>query len=321
MKGFNRATIIWVVLIAAVYLGINFAIAGGVITAFHEITLVTIMLNMMLALSLNLVIGFAGQFSLGHAGFMAIGAYSGAIISKQMPGLTGLLLGMLVGVLLAGAVAVVIGVPTLRLSGDYLAIATLGASEIIRILILVFDDVTNGPAGISGIPEEATWFVVFFFLVITTVLLLNYVRSSSGRATIAIRENEIAAEAMGVHSLRYKVIAFVLGAMVASVAGTLYAGYFATISPQDFTFQNSIDVLIIVVFGGIGSMTDSGLAAVFLGLLNMALQQFGQVRLIIYAALLILVMIFKPSGLLGNKELTISGLLARVSQGKKGVAP
>ncbi|MBS4749912.1 branched-chain amino acid ABC transporter permease [Granulicatella sp. zg-ZJ] len=311
MKKHLKLHIIWIALIVLVALLIDFLIAQGIITQVYERTLVTIFINIILAVGLNLVIGIAGQFSLGHAGFMAIGAYAGAILMMQVDGILGLLLGMLVGAILAGGVAVIIGIPTLRLTGDYLAIATLGASEIIRIIILTSDNITNGAIGISGIPDTATWSIVYVFVIITTVLVLNYIRSSAGRATLAIRENEIAAEAMGVHSLKYKVTAFVIGAMTASVAGTLYASYLGVVAPKDFTFQKSIDVLIIVVFGGIGSVTGSIIAAISLGILNTLLQPVGEWRTIIYAIALILVMIFRPSGLLGRRELMISPFLNR----------
>lgn len=306
MKFITKATMSWTVLIVATMLIIDTLIAQSIFTRSAELTLVTIFINVILAVGLNLVIGVAGQFSLGHAGFMAIGAYAGAIINKQVDGIPGLLLGMVVGMLIAGLIAVLVGLPTLRLTGDYLAIATLGASEIIRVVISTWDDVTNGAAGISNIPDTATWSFIYVVMIVVLLLIVNYVRSSAGRATLAIRENEIAAEAMGVHTLKYKLIAFVIGAVSASMAGTVYGSYIGVIAPNDFSFQNSIDVLIIVVFGGVGSMTGSVVAAVILGLTNTLLQSLGVWRTIIYAVALLVVMIFKPSGLLGRKELTLT---------------
>lgn len=306
MKFITKATMSWTVLIVATMLIIDTLIAQSIFTRSAELTLVTIFINVILAVGLNLVTGVAGQFSLGHAGFMAIGAYAGAIINKQVDGIPGLLLGMVVGMLIAGLIAVLVGLPTLRLTGDYLAIATLGASEIIRVVISTWDDVTNGAAGISNIPDTATWSFIYVVMIVVLLLIVNYVRSSAGRATLAIRENEIAAEAMGVHTLKYKLIAFVIGAVSASMAGTVYGSYIGVIAPNDFSFQNSIDVLIIVVFGGVGSMTGSVVAAVILGLTNTLLQSLGVWRTIIYAVALLVVMIFKPSGLLGRKELTLT---------------
>ncbi|MER2040491.1 MAG: branched-chain amino acid ABC transporter permease [Desemzia incerta] len=309
MKLINKTTIGWLVVAIAGFLLLQLAVTTGIISAYYEITLVTILINIILAVGLNLIIGFSGQFSLGHAGFMAIGAYTAGIITKYFPTYTGLFLGILAGVVLTSIVALIVGIPTLRLKGDYLAIATLGVAEIIRIVIVNMQSVTNGAAGLSGIPYLSKWPLIYVFTVLTILLVANYTQSSPGRATIAIREDEIAAESMGVNTTKYKTIAFILGAATAAIGGALHASYFSVIRPGDFTFNKSVDVLIIVVFGGIGSITGSVVAAILLGFLNVFLQPFGALRMIIYALALIGIMIFKPSGLLGNKEFTVSGLL------------
>lgn len=309
MKLINKTTIGWLVVAIAGFLLLQLAVTTGIISPYYEITLVTILINIILAVGLNLIIGFSGQFSLGHAGFMAIGAYTAGIITKYFPTYTGLFLGILAGVILTSIVALIVGIPTLRLKGDYLAIATLGVAEIIRIVIVNMQSVTNGAAGLSGIPYLSKWPLIYVFTVLTILLVANYTQSSPGRATIAIREDEIAAESMGVNTTKYKTIAFILGAATAAIGGALHASYFSVIRPGDFTFNKSVDVLIIVVFGGIGSITGSVLAAILLGFLNVFLQPFGALRMIIYALALIGIMIFKPSGLLGNKEFTVSGLL------------
>ncbi len=309
MKLINKTTIGWLVVAIAGFLVLQLAVTTGIISAYYEITLVTILINIILAVGLNLIIGFSGQFSLGHAGFMAIGAYTAGIITKYFPTYTGLFLGILAGVILTSIVALIVGIPTLRLKGDYLAIATLGVAEIIRIVIVNMQSVTNGAAGLSGIPYLSKWPLIYVFTVLTILLVANYTQSSPGRATIAIREDEIAAESMGVNTTKYKTIAFILGAATAAIGGALHASYFSVIRPGDFTFNKSVDVLIIVVFGGIGSITGSVVAAILLGFLNVFLQSFGALRMIIYALALIGIMIFKPSGLLGNKEFTVSGLL------------
>lgn len=309
MKLINKTTIGWLVVAIAGFLLLQLAVTTGIISAYYEITLVTILINIILAVGLNLIIGFSGQFSLGHAGFMAIGAYTAGIITKYFPTYTGLFLGILAGVILTSIVALIVGIPTLRLKGDYLAIATLGVAEIIRIVIVNMQSVTNGAAGLSGIPYLSKWALIYVFTVLTILLVANYTQSSPGRATIAIREDEIAAESMGVNTTKYKTIAFILGAATAAIGGALHASYFSVIRPGDFTFNKSVDVLIIVVFGGIGSITGSVVAAILLGFLNVFLQPFGALRMIIYALALIGIMIFKPSGLLGNKEFTVSGLL------------
>lgn len=309
MKLITKTTIGWLVVAIAGFLLLQLAVSTGLISAYYEITLVTILINIILAVGLNLIIGFSGQFSLGHAGFMAIGAYTAGIVTKNFPTYIGLFLSILAGVVLTSIVALIVGIPTLRLKGDYLAIATLGVAEIIRIVIVNMQSVTNGAAGLSGIPYLSKWPLIYLFTILTILLVANYTQSSPGRATIAIREDEIAAESMGINTTKYKTIAFILGAATAAIGGALHASYFSVIRPGDFTFNKSVDVLIIVVFGGIGSITGSVVAAILLGFLNVFLQPFGALRMIIYAAALIAIMIFKPSGLLGNKEFTVSGLL------------
>lgn len=322
MKQFNKNNAGWLILTVIGALALYFGITSGLISPFYQITLMSILINIILAVGLNLVIGFSGQFSLGHAGFMAIGAYSGAVIGKMVDGIGGFLLGLVVGSILSMIVALLVGIPTLRLKGDYLAIATLGVAEIIRIIIINLPDVTNGARGITGIAFPFTsnltfTMMAFGFVVLTTIITVNFIRSSPGRATISIREDEIASESMGVNTTFYKVVAFMLGAATASIAGSLYGTFFSVINPSDFTFQRSIDILIIVVFGGIGSITGTFVAAVALGILNTSLQTLGDLRMIFYALALIAIMVFRPGGLLGTKEFTISALLNRLNRKKK----
>lgn len=319
MKQLNKTNLGWLILIALMVVVLFAGVSSNVISPFYQITLVTILINVILAIGLNLVIGFSGQFSLGHAGFMAIGAYSGAIIGDKIEGLPGFFAGLFVGLFISIVVALIVGIPTLRLKGDYLAIATLGVAEIIRILILNMGDLTNGARGISGIsfPFESNMsfiMVLFLIVIVTSIITINYIHSSPGRATIAIREDEIAAESMGVNATTYKVIAFMIGAATASIAGSLYGTYFSVITPGDFTFQKSIDVLIIVVFGGIGSVTGTIVAAVVLGVLNTYLQSFGELRMIFYSLAIIAIMVFRPGGLLGNREFTMSSLMKRFAK-------
>ena len=306
MKKNVKVNILWFVLLLAGYGLITLLASAGVLNDFYLQILQQIGINIILAVGLNLIVGFSGQFSLGHAGFMAIGAYVAAIIGSKSATYPAFFAAMVLGALIAGAVALIVGIPTLRLKGDYLAIATLGVSEIIRILIINGGDLTNGAAGILGIPAFTNWQMVYFFVVITTILTINFLRSSIGRATLSVREDEIAAESVGVNTTKIKVIAFVFGAMTASIAGSLQAGFIGSVVPKDYTFINSINVLIIVVFGGLGSMTGTIVAAIVLGILNMVLQNVASIRMIIYSLALILVMIFRPGGLLGTWELSLS---------------
>lgn len=307
---FSKENICWIALAAGAFTLITLMMNVGILGSYHQITLYNICINIILAVSLNLIIGICGQFSLGHAGFMCIGAYSAAIVVRSMGNMIGFGLGILVGLIISSIAALIVSIPTLRLRGDYLAIATLGFAEIIRIAVLNMD-ITNGAAGLTGIPKLTTWPLLFVLMVISVVIVTNFGRSRQGRACISVREDEIASEAMGINTTRYKTTAFVVGAMLASVAGALYACNFYVIKPDLFTFNKSIDILVMVVFGGMGSITGSVIAAVFIGILNTVLQSFASLRMIIYGVVLVAIMIFRPSGLLGTKEFTFSALLNR----------
>lgn len=299
-------------MVAGFYL-MNTLILVGVIDSFIENMLVTIGINIILATGLNLIIGFAGQFSLGHAGFMAIGAYATAIVTQTASTPGGFYASIFIGIVISIVAALIVGVPTLRLRGDYLAIATMGASEIIRILINNMK-ITGGAAGMFNIPQFADWPTVYIMVCVTTIIIVNFIHSRAGRAVKSVREDEIAAEAMGINVTKWKLAAFVLGASTAAVAGSLHASYLQTIAPNDFGIMESISILIIVVLGGVGSITGitgTFVAAVVLGVLDTVLQNFGALRMVIYAAALILIMIFKPSGLLGTWELSIKKIFSR----------
>ncbi|AYW51407.1 branched-chain amino acid ABC transporter permease [Tetragenococcus halophilus] len=322
MKVFNKLSIIWLMITLLGFFAIDSLVFFGIIDPYYEITLVNVLINIILAVGLNLIVGYSGQLSLGHAGFMAIGAYATGILTTENQSMGAFLISLIVGILFAGVVALIVGIPTLRLKGDYLAIATLGFSEIIRIVILNMTDLTNGAAGLSGIPFFADWQMAFALMAICIILIANYTRSSIGRATIAIREDEMAAESIGVNIFYYKLMAFVIGAVTAAIAGSIHASYFGVINPSQFTFNKSIDILIMVVFGGIGSLTGSVVAATALGILNMYLQQFGALRIMIYSLVLILIMIFKPTGLFGTREISLARIFKKkanpISDGKEG---
>lgn len=314
MKQNLKANLAWLGLLVAGFILILVLVLTGVLNLFYIQILEQIGINIILAVGLNLIVGFSGQFSLGHAGFMAIGAYAAAIIGSKSPTYGAFFGAMLLGALISGAVALIVGIPTLRLKGDYLAVATLGVAEIIRIFIINGGSLTNGAAGILGIPNFTSWTMVYIFAVLTTIATLNFLRSPIGRTTLSVREDEIAAESVGVNTTKIKIIAFVFGAITASIAGSLQAGFIGSVVPKDYTFISSINILIIVVFGGLGSITGSIVAAIVLGILNMLLQDVASVRMIIYALALVLVMIFRPGGLLGTWELSLSRLFKK---GKK----
>lgn len=317
MKNNIKSIIAWLVLVSVIFGILSVLISSGLIGFYYVQILMGIGISIIMALGTNLVLGFSGQFSLGQAGFMAIGAYATAIMTKANPTYGGFYISIIIGCVVAALVALVVGVPTLRLKGDYLAIATLGVSEIIRIAIINGGDFTNGAAGLTGILPFTNWSLVFFFVVGIAILLLNFLRSSFGRQVIAVRENEIAAESMGVNTTQVKVTVFVIAAIVSSIAGSLYVGYIGTVVPKDFTIMRSIDYLIIAVLGGLGSMTGTILAAIILGFLNMFLQNFSDLRMIIYSLALILVMVFRPGGLLGTWELTFSSFFKKKAKESK----
>ena len=298
------------VLVAAVYgvlMGLN---AAGVLNNFYMGVAKLIMINALLAVSLNLVTGFLGQLALGHAGFMAAGAYTSALITLAVGGQSGMptvvvfLLSLLAGGLVAAVFGVIIGIPALRLRGDYLAILTLGFGEIIRVLINGME-FTGGPTGLKGIPNYSGFTVVFIVCAVGIALITMFINSRHGRAVKAIRDNEIAAEACGVHVTFYKLLAFVIAAFFAGVAGGLFAHHISAISPAKFNFDYSIEILVMVVLGGMGSITGSVIAAVILTLLPQVLQDFSQYRMIAYSLLLIIMMLFRPKGLLGQYEFSI----------------
>jgi branched-chain amino acid transport system permease protein len=303
MRALTKKNLLILVSIIAAFAIVQLLVNVGILNSFYQITIATICINIILAVSLNLVTGFTGQFSLGHAGFMSIGAYVCALIMMRMPTTVGFLLGLITGAFAAAFVGILIGIPTLRLKGDYLAIATLGMAEIVRVLFLNME-ITNGAAGLNGIPRFANWLWFYFFMVATIIIISNFIRSSHGRACISIREDEIASESMGINTTKYKVMAFALGAFFAGVAGALYASYFYFLKPDLFGFLKSIDILVIVVLGGMGSITGSIIAAILLALVTTFLQSFTAVRMILYAVILVVIMIFRPQGLMGTKEIT-----------------
>lgn len=287
------------------YAIVQLLVSTNIVDDYLQATLATICINIILAVSLNLITGFTGQFSLGHAGFMSIGAYTCALITMRNPTLEGFILGVALGAIFAAIIGFIVGLPALRLKGDYLAIATLGMAEIIRIIFLNLE-ITNGAAGLNAIPQFVNWFWLFLFTAGTVILISNFINSSHGRACISIREDEIAAESIGINTTRYKVTAFTIGAFCAGIAGALYASYFYFLKPDLFGFLKSIDVLVIVVLGGLGSISGSIIAAVLLALISTYLQVFPELRMVIYSLLLIIIMIFRPQGLMGSKEISLS---------------
>lgn len=292
-------------------------ISANVINPYYSGILTMVCINIILAVSLNLATGFLGQLVLGHAGFMSVGAYAAALFTMYsgLPTAISFPLALLLGGLVAAAFGIIIGVPALRLKGDYLAILTLGFGEIIRVIILA-TPFTGGAAGLSGIPLLTTFTYVFIIAILTVAVIFAFIHSRHGRAVIAIREDEIAAEAAGIRTTYYKLLAFVVAAFFAGIAGGLYAHHIGVLDPSKFDFNYSVEILIMVVLGGMGSITGSVIAAIVLTLLPELLRGFSGYRMLIYSIILICVMLFKPSGLLGQHELSLTKILKKF-RGKK----
>jgi branched-chain amino acid transport system permease protein len=346
----GQSALPFLVVIALAYL-IN-AVLGPAVGATWTKILLDIGIAILLAGSLNIVNGYAGQFSLGHAGFMLAGGYTaawltfyGGILWFGAKGTYGGFLGAgqllflgscLLGGLIAAVLGVIVGLPSLRLRGDYLAIVTLGFGEIVSRLVQItarqptsVDEVAGrsmlelannlgGSESFSQIPPYTTLFFVYAFAFALLVFAYRLKYSSKGRGLLAVRENEIAAEAMGVDTTRAKVVAFVFSAFWGGVGGALYAHQISTLNPAELGFQKSIDFVLIVVIGGMGSITGVVLGAAILVILPELAREFADYRMISYALALIVVMILRPQGIMGVKELWDTGPWRRLVQRVRG---
>ncbi len=280
---------------------------------YFSIVVINIGINIILAVSLNLVNGYTGQFSLGHAGFMAIGAYTSAAVTTfggprwfdSLGGATtvtttGLFLGALIlGGLAAALAGLVVGVPSLRLKGDYLAIATLGFGEIIRVIIQNTDTM-GGSRGFSVPGVYTTIFWTYSVAAITVYVVTNLVHSAYGRGFLTVRDDEIAAEAIGVNTTKYKVVAFVLASFFAGIAGGLYAHFIGYLTPEGFGFMKSIEIIVMVILGGMGNTVGVIFAAILLTILPEVLRPVQEYRMVLYSLMLIILMLTRPQGLFGG---------------------
>ena len=297
----NKKTIINIVIMLLAYALVLVLINSGVLIRQYKSLIVPICVNIMLAVSLNLVTGFLGELSLGHAGFMSIGAYSSALLSialsNTFPPVLAFFTALICGGISAAFFGFLIGVPVLRLRGDYLAIVTLAFGEIIKSIINYLK-ITGGSKGLSKIPlysDYKNFTVVFVIMVITIVLISNLIDSRDGRAIKSIRDNDIAAESIGINISRYKVMAFVIAAGFAGIAGALYAHNVGIIKPGIFDYNKSIEILVFVVLGGMGNIPGSIISAIILTLLPEFLRGADNLRMLLYAIVLIVMMIFNNS--------------------------
>lgn len=276
------------------------AMLESMINPYYLQVLTLLGIYIIAALGLNLITGVTGQFSFGHAAFLAIGAYGAAILTVkyQVPFYGALL----AGGLLAAVAGIIIGFPALRLTGDYLGIVTLGFAEIIRVVFLNLK-ITGGALGLSGIARESNAVLVYILVIITVIVMYALQNSRFGRALIAVRDDEIAAEAMGVNTSAYKIKAFAIGCFFAGIAGGLYAHLLQYLNPSDFGFAKSFELLCFVVLGGLGSIPGVLLGTTILTLAPEMLRALSDYRMLIYGALMVIMMIFRPNGLLGGVNL------------------
>lgn len=316
----TRSNIITYGIVIAAFVVMQILVSGGKVSNSLSGQLIPICVYICMAVSLNLTVGILGELSLGHAGFMSVGAFSGVILAMSIQdavpsGPVRLLLAIIVGGIMAAIAGIIVGVPVLRLQGDYLAIVTLAFGEIIKNILnnlyvgvdgaglhfsmkstdalgMVDGKVLiNGPMGATGVTKLSTFVAGFILVLVVLTVTLNLIRSRSGRAIMAIRDNRIAAESVGINITKYKLMAFVTSAALAGMAGALYAMNYSTIVPKKFDFNTSILVLVFVVLGGMGNIRGSIIAATVLTILPEALRSMNDYRMLIYAIVLILVML------------------------------
>ena len=301
--------------IVALFIVGQFMTTSGMLSRYYTGIVMMVGINIILTASLNLTTGYLGQLALGHAGFMSVGAYGAALFTlySGLPSGISFPVALVIGGIVAALFGIAIGIPALRLKGDYLAIITLGFGEIIRVLITNVE-FTGGAKGLRGIPRITNFAYVYIVMIITLVVLFTLLRSRQGRAIISIREDEVAAEASGINTTYYKLLAFTISAFFAGVAGGLYAHYLSVLDPTNFDFNYSIEILVMVVLGGMGSLTGSVIAAIVLTILPEALRDFASARMLIYSVLLIIMMIFRPSGLMGTREFSLWGLIMQIKR-------
>ena len=334
MKKFKLKTparyIINTALTILLYVVLSVIVAStGLKGEYYKGIIITVGINIILATSLNVVCGYLGQLPLGHAGFMAVGAYAGAIFMKATPVanllragnsvavIPYIIIAILISALVAGIFGLLIGIPALRLRGDYLAIITLGFGEIIRVVLTNIDSVlgfkfTYGASGLARIPKFTSLAVMFVVTALCLFLIHVFMKSRHGRAVLSIRDNEIAAESVGINTTFYKTTAFVFSAMLAGVAGCLYAGYIGSLYPSTFKFMKSIEILVMVVLGGMGSMLGSVISAVVLTALPEMLRAFSDYRMVAYSLALVLMMIFRPKGLMGTYDFSMGDSIEKI---------
>lgn len=311
-------------LTTTVFLVMYILMKFGVINRYNSTIFIIVLVSIIMASSLNVATGFLGQLVLGHAGFMAIGAYVSALVAIVLKdalfveffgdGVNNLLLfiiSALCGGLFAALAGIIVGTPALRLRGDYLGIMTLGFGEIVRVFITNLD-ITGGAQGLTGIPRIMNFPIAFWTTVIVVAVIYLFMNSRHGRAILSIREDEIASESVGTNITKYKIIGFVIASGFGGIGGAIYAFQIGYLAPSAFSFIKSVDIFVIVVLGGMGSISGGIIAAIFLTFLPEYLRDFNEYRLLLYSILLILTMLYRPQGLMGTKEFSARGAIVKI---------
>ena len=316
MRKTTRSNIVTFGIVILFYLVVQLLSAGGLLSNSFEGQLIPICAYVVMAVSLNLTVGFLGELSLGHAGFMSVGAFAGVLVwtvaGESLPVFAALPLAFLAGGVAAGLFGVIVGVPVLRLSGDYLAIVTMAFAEIIRVVFCNLE-ITGGGRTMSGILRLSDFGRTFWIMVVCVTVMFLFVRSRFGRTVQAIREDYIAAEASGINVTFYKVLTFAVSSFFAGVGGGVYAHYMTAMIPTNFDFNYSAELLSEVIIGGTGSLTGSVIGAAFLSALPELMRQFSTYRMLGYSVVLVLVMLFRPGGIFGRWEFSLTRLFAKAA--------
>lgn len=304
------------VLLIAIYAFLYLTIMNEGVFSYKAGIYINILIAILFAVSLNITVGLMGQLNLGFAGFISIGAYTGAVITRAMSNVNindniKLVIALIVAGIVAGIFGVIVSALTLRLKGDYLAIITLAFGEMVRYVIQNIDFL-GGAAGFKNIPIITNFTNTYIVTIISLVIIIRLMTSGYGRLVLSIREDEIASENIGINTNMVKIYGFFISSFFAGVAGVLFAHNLGVLSPDKFSFVYSIEILVMVVFGGIGSITGSIVSASFITIINELLRQVSEYRVLIYSVVLIMIMIFRPEGLLGTSELTLKKIKEKI---------
>lgn len=304
------------VLLIAIYAFLYLTIMNEGVFSYKAGIYINILIAILFAVSLNITVGLMGQLNLGFAGFISIGAYTGAVITRAMSNVNindniKLVIALIVAGIVAGIFGVIVSALTLRLKGDYLAIITLAFGEMVRYVIQNIDFL-GGAAGFKNIPIITNFTNTYIVTIISLIIIIRLMTSGYGRLVLSIREDEIASENIGINTNMVKIYGFFISSFFAGVAGVLFAHNLGVLSPDKFSFVYSIEILVMVVFGGIGSITGSIVSASFITIINELLRQVSEYRVLIYSVVLIMIMIFRPEGLLGTSELTLKKIKEKI---------